>query len=48
MGTARIIAVVVLIVGSGPALQMAQAQLSGTSRTDLQRHDLSVSGHEVV
>jgi quercetin dioxygenase-like cupin family protein len=48
MGTARIIAVVVLIVGSGPALQMAQAQLSGTSRTDLQRHDLSVPGHEVV
>jgi quercetin dioxygenase-like cupin family protein len=27
---------------------MAQAQQPGTKRTDLQRHDLSVSGREVV
>jgi hypothetical protein len=48
MRAARIIAVVVLIVGNGSTLQMPQAQLSGTSRTDLQRHDLSVPGPEVV
>ena len=48
MKAARIIAVVVLIVGNGSTLQMPQAQLSGTSRTDLQRHDLSVPGPEVV
>jgi hypothetical protein len=42
MKTARIIAVAVLIVASGLALHMAQAQAPGITRTDLQRHDLSV------
>jgi quercetin dioxygenase-like cupin family protein len=49
MKTTGIIAVVAaLIVGSGLALQGAQAQQPGTKRTDLQRHDLSVPGREVV
>ena len=48
MKTARIMAVAVLIVGSGLALHVARAQLSGTKRTDLQRHDLSVPGREVI
>jgi quercetin dioxygenase-like cupin family protein len=41
-------AVVALIVGSGLALQVAQAQQPGITRTDLQRRDLSVPGREVV
>lgn len=48
MKTAQIMAVAVLIVGSGLALQVAQAQQPGIKRTDLQRHDLSVPGREVV
>jgi quercetin dioxygenase-like cupin family protein/quinol monooxygenase YgiN len=41
----RIMAIVVLIVGSGLAVH---AQQPGTKRTDLQRHDLSAPGREVV
>ena len=37
-----------LMVGSGLALHTAQAQQPGIKRTDLQRHDLSVPGREVV
>ena len=48
MKTTRIMAVAVLIVGSGLALNVAQSQQPGIKRTDLQRHDLSVSGREVV
>ena len=48
MKTTRIMAVAVLIVGSGLALHVAQAQQPGIKRTDLQRHDLSVPGREVV
>ena len=48
MTTARIIAVALLIVGSGLVLNLAQAQQPGIKRTDLQRHDLSVPGREVV
>jgi len=48
MNTARIMAIAVLIVGSGLALQLARAQQPGIKRTDLQRHDLSVPGREVV
>ena len=43
-----IMAVAVLIVGSGLALYVARAQQPGIKRTDLQRHDLSVPGREVV
>ena len=48
MKTARIMASAVLIVASGFALHFAQAQLAGTRRIDLQRHDLSASGREVI
>ena len=44
----RIIVVAVLMVGSVLALKMAQAQLAGVTRTDLQQHDLSVPDREAV
>jgi quercetin dioxygenase-like cupin family protein len=37
-----------LIAGSGVVPDLAQAQQPGTKRTDLQRHDLSAPGREVV
>jgi quercetin dioxygenase-like cupin family protein len=37
-----------LIVAGALALQVTHAQQSGSSRIDLQRHDLSVPGREVV
>ncbi len=43
-----IIGVAMLIVGTGVAPDGAPAQQAGTRRTDLQRHDLSVPGREVV
>ncbi len=48
MKTTRIMAVAVLIVGSAFAVQVALSQQAGIKRTDLQRHDLSVPGREVV
>lgn len=48
MKTPRIMAVALLIVASGLALHLALAQQPGIKRTDLQRHDLSVPGREVV
>lgn len=48
MKTTRIMAIAVLIVGGGLALCMAHAQQAGSKRTDLQRHDLSAPGREVV
>jgi quercetin dioxygenase-like cupin family protein len=48
MKAPRLTAVAVLIVASGVAIQVAQAQQSGIKRTDLQRHDLSVPGREVI
>jgi quercetin dioxygenase-like cupin family protein len=47
MTTAQIMGVAMLIAGSGVA-QLAQAQSPGSRRTDLQRHDLSAPGREVV
>ena len=41
-------AVAVLIVGSGLALHVARTQQPGLKRTDLQQHDLSAPGREVV
>jgi quercetin dioxygenase-like cupin family protein len=41
-------AVTVLVVASTLTLQAAQAQAPGIKRTDLQRHDLSAPGREVV
>jgi quercetin dioxygenase-like cupin family protein len=48
MKPTRIVAVAVLIVASGLVLQVAPAQQPGVKRTDLQRHDLSVPGREVI
>jgi quercetin dioxygenase-like cupin family protein len=48
MSTTRIMAAAVLIVGSGLSLQLAGAAPPGLRRTDLQRHDLSVPGREVI
>ena|SRR5215471_1891589 len=43
-------ALVISIAGlvAGATLHLAQAQQAGTKRTDLQRHDLSAAGREVV
>ncbi len=40
MKTTRTLALAVLIVGSGLALNVAQSQQPGVTRTDLLRHDL--------
>ena len=48
MKTTRILAVAVLIAATGLALHVGQAQLVGSRRIDLQRHDLSVAGREVI
>jgi quercetin dioxygenase-like cupin family protein len=48
MKTTRIMAVAVLFVGVGFALHAARAKQTGITRTDLQRHDLSIPGREVV
>jgi quercetin dioxygenase-like cupin family protein len=48
MKTARILAVALLIVASGLALRVARSQQTGIKRTELQRHDVSISGREVV
>ena len=37
-----------LIVAGGLAAKVSQAQTPGTRRTDLQRHDLSIPGREVI
>ena len=48
MKTVRILTATALILASGLALHVAQAQLAGTRRIDLQRHDLSAAGREVI
>jgi quercetin dioxygenase-like cupin family protein len=48
MKAMRIAAVAVLIVAAAVALQVVQAQQPGAKRTELQRHDLSVPGREVI
>ena len=49
MKPTRIMAAAVLLVGSALALHLTSAQQQpGFTRTDLQRHDLSVPGREVV
>ena len=48
MNTTRIVAAVMLIAASGLTLHATQAQLAGTRRIDLQRHDLSIPGREVI
>ena len=48
MRTLLILAVAVMIMGGAVALQVTPAQQTGSKRTDLQRHDLSAPGREVV
>jgi quercetin dioxygenase-like cupin family protein len=48
MKKAGITAVAMMIVGSGFALRAARPQAPGMKRTELQRHDLSAPGREVV
>ena len=51
MRTARFVTVAVLTLGGALAVDVtrhAHAQAPGITRTDLQRHDLSVPGREVV
>jgi quercetin dioxygenase-like cupin family protein len=48
MKATGIMAVAVLIVASGLALHAARAQQPGFNRFDLQRHDLSIPGREVI
>jgi quercetin dioxygenase-like cupin family protein len=46
--TTRMMAVAVLMVGTALALHAFRAQQVGINRKDLQRHDLSAPGREVV
>jgi quercetin dioxygenase-like cupin family protein len=48
MNTTRIMAIAALIATTGLALHVGQAQQVGARRIDLQRHDLSIPGREVV
>jgi quercetin dioxygenase-like cupin family protein len=51
MKTARVLAalmVAAMLVAGGLVLRVARAQQSGVKRTELQRHDLSVPGREVI
>ena len=48
MNTTRIIAAVMLIAANTVTAHAEPAQLPGTRRIDLQRHDLSVPGREVI
>jgi quercetin dioxygenase-like cupin family protein len=43
-----LISVLVFTISTGLIFYVARAQQTGTKRTDLQRHDLSVGGREVV
>src|SRR5262245_17070319 len=48
MKTMRIAAVAVLAATTVVAMQVVRAQQPGASRIELQRHDLSVPGREVI
>jgi quercetin dioxygenase-like cupin family protein len=48
MTTTRIAVVAAVIAASGLVLQVGRAQPAGITRIDLQRHDLSIRGREVV
>jgi quercetin dioxygenase-like cupin family protein len=48
MATTHITGLLALIVAIGLVPQVVQAQQPGITRSDLQRHDLSVPGREVV
>jgi quercetin dioxygenase-like cupin family protein len=48
MKKTRILTAAALFVAGGLTLHLTQAQQAGSKRTDLQRHDLSAHGREVV
>jgi quercetin dioxygenase-like cupin family protein len=48
MKLVRIVAISILALGSALALHIASAQQPGVKRTELQRHNLSVPGREMV
>jgi quercetin dioxygenase-like cupin family protein len=48
MKRTQIFALTALVVGTSLGVHVARAQQSGIKRTDLQQHDLSISGREVV
>ena len=48
MRTTRIAVAAAVVVASGLLLQLARAQPAEITRIDLQRHDLSVPGREVI
>ena len=48
MQAKRVALVAAVIVASGLVVHVARAQQAGTRRIDLQRHDLSVPGREVI
>jgi quercetin dioxygenase-like cupin family protein len=48
MKQTQCIAVAAVILGTSVAVHVARAQQSGITRTDLQQHDLSIPGREVV
>ena len=48
MKTTRIVVAAAVIVASGLAANVGRAQLAGTRRIDLLRHDLSIPGREVI
>jgi quercetin dioxygenase-like cupin family protein len=48
MNTTRMMAVAALIIGTGLAFDVTQAQQTGIKRTDVQRNDLNISGREVI
>ena len=48
MKTIRVVAVAMFLVACGVALHVVQAQQTGAKRTELQRHDLSMPGREVI
>ena len=48
MQTTTVIAAAMFIAASGMAMHMAGAQQAGSKRTDLQQHDLSAPGRQVI
>ena len=48
MKATRIVTVSIIAIGCALALHLASAQQQGVKRTELQRHDLSVPGREMV
>jgi quercetin dioxygenase-like cupin family protein len=48
MKATRIIAAMTLVVASGLTVNAASAQQQGVKRTELQRHDLSAPGREMI